>query len=99
MQQDVFPHTQIQFSSNKDPTDNTLEIKDAAIIFNNVWNKLEKKYGLENLRFPREVIWLMGAPGAGKSYNAAWILRARGITSRELVMSSLLTSPEAEKVK
>ena len=37
--------------------------------------------------------------GAGKSYNAAWILKARGITAPEVVMSSLLTSMEAERVK
>ena len=78
--------------------DNSLEIKDAAIIFNHVWTKIVKKWGTEQLRFPKEIIWLMGAPGAGKSYNAAWILRARGITAKEVVMSSLLTSPEAERV-
>jgi adenylate kinase len=89
------------FSPNLDPipSDGSLEIKDPAIIFNNVWNKIEKKYGTENLRFPKEIIWLMGAPGAGKSFNAPWILKARGITAGEVVMSSLLTSPEAEKIK
>jgi len=79
--------------------DNSLEIKDPSIIFNNVWTKLEKKYGIENLQFPKEIIWLMGAPGAGKSFNAPWILKARGITSSEIVISSLLTSPEAERIK
>ncbi len=51
------------------------------------------------MRFPKEIIWLMGAPGSGKSYNAPWILKARGITAREVIMSSLLTGPEAEKIK
>ena len=47
---------------NVEEKEGSLEIKDPAIIFNNVWNKLEKKYGLENMRFPKEIIWLMGAP-------------------------------------
>jgi len=83
---------------NSDQKD-VLEIKDASIIFSNVWNKIENKYGRENMRFPKEIIWLMGAPGSGKSFNAPYILMARGITAPEVVMSSLLTSPEAEKIK
>eukprot|EP01114_Cavostelium_apophysatum_P016029 TRINITY_DN4493_c0_g1_i1.p1 TRINITY_DN4493_c0_g1~~TRINITY_DN4493_c0_g1_i1.p1 ORF type:complete len:508 (-),score=104.28 TRINITY_DN4493_c0_g1_i1:1005-2528(-) len=84
---------------NSDMNMSALEIKDPAIIFNQVWSKLEAKYGKENLRFPKEIIWLMGAPGSGKSFNAPWILRARGITAKELIMSSLLTSPDAEVIK
>eukprot|EP01116_Phalansterium_solitarium_P021574 TRINITY_DN6772_c0_g1_i2.p1 TRINITY_DN6772_c0_g1~~TRINITY_DN6772_c0_g1_i2.p1 ORF type:complete len:477 (+),score=166.93 TRINITY_DN6772_c0_g1_i2:125-1555(+) len=76
-----------------------LEIKDAKIIFEAVWTKVERKYGRANLRFPKEVIWLMGAPGSGKSFNAPFILKARGITARELVMSSLLVGPEAQQIK
>lgn len=37
--------------------------------------------------------------GAGKSFNAPYILEARGITAKEVVMSSLLNSPEAERLK
>lgn len=85
----------IEDSTNED----SLEIKDPIIIFNNVWKKLEDKYGLENLKFPKEIIWLMGAPGSGKSFNAPWIRKARAISAKELVMSSLLTSPESEKIK
>ncbi len=40
-----------------------LEIKDANLIFNAVWADLVEKYGRENLRFPREFIWLGGATG------------------------------------
>jgi len=42
-----------------------LEIKDAQLIFNGVWKELEADYGRENLRFPKELILLGGAPGAG----------------------------------
>jgi hypothetical protein len=65
----------------------------AAIIFNSVWNKMQAKHGKENMKFPKEIIWLMGAPGSGKSFNAPWIRRARGITAKEIILSSLLTSP------
>ncbi|MBH53588.1 MAG: adenylate kinase, partial [Opitutaceae bacterium] len=43
-----------------------LEIKDAYLIFNSVWQELENHHGRENLRFPKELIWLNGAPGSGK---------------------------------
>ena len=43
-----------------------LEIKDAQLIFNAVWEDLEEELGREKLRFPKELILLGGAPGAGK---------------------------------
>lgn len=76
-----------------------LEIKDPAVIFGSVWMKLEEKYGRARLQFPKEIIWLIGAPGAGKGTNTPFILRERGITAEPLIMSSLLTSPEAERLK
>lgn len=50
-----------------------LEIKDAQLIFNSVWKDLEQEYGRENLRFPKELILLGGAPGAGKGTNTDFI--------------------------
>lgn len=75
------------------------EIKDPSIIFNTVWNKLEAKYGRENMRFPQEIIWLGGAPGAGKGTNTPFIASVRGITAAPIVMSSLLDTPEARRIK
>ena len=40
------------------------EVKDAQLIFSAVWDDLLERHGQENLRFPREFIWLGGAPGA-----------------------------------
>ena len=51
-----------------------LEIKDAQLIFNRVWAKLEREHGLEKLRFPREIFWLNGAPGAGKGTQTRFIM-------------------------
>src|SRR4051794_26569515 len=33
-----------------------LEIKDAHLIFESVWQDLQTEYGRENLRFPKEII-------------------------------------------
>jgi len=76
-----------------------LEIKDAQLIFNHVWKELEAEYGRERLRFPKELILLGGAPGAGKGTNTDYIRRVRGITAQPIVVSALLDSPEARKLK
>jgi adenylate kinase len=81
------------------PPGSDLEIKDATLIFNAVWADLVEKHGRENLRFPREFIWLGGAPGAGKGTNTPFIAAARGITAPPIVISSLLTSPQAVAIK
>ncbi|HTT56476.1 MAG TPA: nucleoside monophosphate kinase [Opitutaceae bacterium] len=76
-----------------------LEIKDAQLIFESVWESLEAEIGLQNLRFPKEIILLGGAPGAGKGTNTAFILRTRGLTCPPVVVSALLDSPEARRNK
>jgi adenylate kinase len=76
-----------------------LEVKDAQIIFNSVWASLEEEKGEENLRFPKEIFWLNGAPGAGKGTNTNFIMQYRDLTAPPLVVSGLLKSPEAQKMK
>ncbi|OUW16184.1 MAG: adenylate kinase [Opitutales bacterium TMED158] len=76
-----------------------LEVKDAQIIFNSVWNDLERKYGRENMHFPRELILLGGAPGAGKGTNTPFIMEARGLTCDPIVVSSLLDTPDMRRLK
>ena len=76
-----------------------LEIKDAQLIFTSLWRDLEAEVGRENLRFPKEIILLGGAPGAGKGTNTDFINEARGLTCPPIVMSALLDSPEARKLK
>jgi len=78
---------------------NDLEIKDAVLIFNRVWKELESDPGRENLHFPKELILLGGAPGAGKGTNTDFIRKVRGISSQPIVISQLLDSPEARKIK
>jgi adenylate kinase len=76
-----------------------LEIKDANLIFARVWAGLEADYERVKLCFPGEIIWLGGAPGAGKGTNTPFILEARGITAAPVVISDLLDSPRAERIK
>ncbi len=74
-----------------------LEIKDAQIIFNAVWADLENEFGRENLTFPREILWLNGAPGSGKGTHTRTAMEYRDFTAGPIVVSELLKSPEARK--
>jgi len=76
-----------------------LEIKDAQIIFGAVWHGLESEFGRDNLRFPKEIILLGGAPGAGKGTNTDFIAKTRGLTCEPIVISALLDSPYAQRLK
>ena len=93
----MLPVTQGSASKPGAPAD--LEIKDAQLIFNHVWKQLEKDCGRERLRFPKELILLGGAPGAGKGTNTDFIRELRGITAQPIVVSQLLDSPEAKTLK
>jgi adenylate kinase len=75
-----------------------LEVKDAHLIFNSVWQSLEAEVGLDRIRFPKEVIWLNGAPGAGKGTQTEFIMQFRGLTAPPILVSSLLQSPEAREL-
>ena len=81
------------------PKRGDLEIKDAQLIFGSIWRELGAEFGHEQMRFPKEIILLGGAPGAGKGTNTAFIAKVRGLTCQPIVISSLLKSPEAQKLK
>ena len=71
----------------------------AATIFRTAWAAIEQRVERGEARLPREIIWLGGAPGAGKGTNTPFILRERGITAPPLVTSDLLNSPEMRRLK
>ena len=85
--------------NSEKPAHVDLEVKDPHLIFNSVWNQLEEEKGREAMRFPRELILLGGAPGAGKGTNTPFIMEVRGLTCEPIVVSSLLDSPEAKRIK
>jgi adenylate kinase len=76
-----------------------LEVKNARVVFTPIWETLEAELGRERLRFPKEMILLGGAPGAGKGTQTQFISDARGLTCSPIVISELLTTPEMEKLK
>ena len=76
-----------------------LEVKDAQLIFNSVWKSLQDRRGREGMRFPKELILLGGAPGAGKGTNTDYIRKVRDIPERPIVVSELLDTPEARAIK
>lgn len=75
------------------------EIKDPELIFKMVWKNLCDKHGESNLTFPGDLMFLSGAPGAGKGVMTPFIMQHRGISAHPLEVSQLLTSPEALKLK
>jgi len=79
------------------PTDAVRE--QALTIFGGAWASIEKRVESGTARLPREIIWLGGAPGAGKGTNTPFILRERGITAQPLVTSDLLNAPEMRRLK
>ena len=75
------------------------EIRDSELMFRTVWNNLLEKYGEEQLSFPKNILWLAGAPGAGKGAMTPLIMEHRDITARPVEVGALLTSPEALAMK
>ncbi len=84
-------------SAVKDTRD--LEIKDAQLIFETVWANLLEEFGEDGIRFPNEIFWLNGAPGAGKGTQTDFITHFRDMTAKPIVVSDLLESPEAARMK
>lgn len=66
------------------------EAPDAALLFARAWDNVLKRHGEDNLRFPKELIFLGGAPGAGKGTNTPFILQTRGLSAAPVIMSELL---------
>lgn len=89
----------LKISKTAKPIVGDLEIKDAQLIFNSIWAELEQDLGPENLRFPKEIILLGGAPGSGKGTHTRFVQKARGLTCDSIVVSSLLNTPESKKIK
>ena len=70
------------------------------IIFKGCWEKLCKIFsGEQNIILPKEMLFLAGAPGAGKGVNSPAILEKRGLPTSTVVVSDLLNSPAAQKIK
>lgn len=74
-------------------------VADPRLIFEAAWRHVVEKHGgIENLIIPREVVFLSGAPGAGKGTMSGFILKERDIQYL-FEVSSLLKTPEMKKLK
>jgi adenylate kinase len=71
----------------------------ANTIFKAAWKRIAGRVESGAARLPREIIWLGGAPGAGKGTNTPFILKERGIVAPSIVTSELLDSPEMRRLK
>lgn len=71
----------------------------ASALFLSAWTRIEERVLSGAARLPREIIWLGGAPGAGKGTNTPFILRERGITAPPIITSSLLNDPVMLQLK
>lgn len=89
-----------QPSKSKDSfVSDDLAAKQARVIFDAIWSELEAEVGRQNLRFPKSIILLGGAPGSGKGTQTRFIMQAQGFAGEPIVISSLLDSPEMKKIK
>ena len=50
--------------------------------------------GRSEMVFPKDIMWLAGAPGAGKATLTPHIMELRQLTLNPIEISSLLTTPE-----
>ncbi|MDR3144383.1 MAG: nucleoside monophosphate kinase [Puniceicoccales bacterium] len=87
----------------KSPLEKHREMKESEIIamdlFDDIWGGLCSRFGEKNLHFPKQVVFLNGAPGAGKGTNTLTVMRVLEIPSRPVEVSSLLKTPECEALK
>jgi len=74
-------------------------ITPARQIIDAAWSSILNELGEEALVFPREIFWLNGAPGAGKGTQTRYIMKCRSLSAEPVVISDLLQSPEAKKLK
>jgi len=74
-------------------------VADARKIMDGAWSSIVHELGESALVFPREIFWLNGAPGSGKGTQTDFIMNCRALTAGPVVISDLLQSPEAKKLK
>ena len=64
-----------------------------------VWQQIEAVCAGKPPVFPKQLVWLNGAPGAGKGTNTRTIMQILHIEQQPVVVSDLLSSPEFIKIK
>ncbi|CAG9460843.1 unnamed protein product [Pedinophyceae sp. YPF-701] len=73
--------------------------EEPKVIFEASWRKIEAELGPENMIPPREIVWLNGAPGAGKGANTPFLMKTRGLSRAAAVSSLLDNDTEVKRLK
>eukprot|EP00818_Percolomonas_sp_WS_P010088 CAMPEP_0117444930 /NCGR_PEP_ID=MMETSP0759-20121206/5518_1 /TAXON_ID=63605 /ORGANISM="Percolomonas cosmopolitus, Strain WS" /LENGTH=329 /DNA_ID=CAMNT_0005237059 /DNA_START=487 /DNA_END=1476 /DNA_ORIENTATION=- len=73
--------------------------EDPQSLFQSIIAEMEQEIGRENMRFPQEMYFLLGAPGAGKGTMERALSRELNLTSGAIVVSDLLNTLEMQKMK
>ena len=68
-------------------------------IYENTMSKIRSEFGVQDIVFPKVVVFLNGAPGAGKGTNTLTVMQILGIANKPVEVSSLLITPECEMLK
>ena len=71
----------------------------AKKIFQKAFSILEGKFLRSEMVFPKDIMWLAGAPGAGKSTLTPDIMELRSLTLEPIEVSALLTSDACKLAK
>lgn len=72
---------------------------DAQMIFDLAWAAVERIYGRDGCVFPKELLFLGGAPGSGKGTMSGYIRKMRDISAPAVEVSSLLQGERMQKIK
>merc|ERR1719242_1669098 len=73
---------------------------DAKVTFELIFSEISAKMGGdENMVFPKDIMWLCGAPGSGKGEVTQWIMYQRGYHAEPIQISQILQGPEVEELK
>ena len=68
----------------------------SSIPFGRNW---KRRFGADRIYFPKETIWLNGAPGGGKGTQTPYIMEVRDLTAPPIFVSDLLNSSDATRLK
>eukprot|EP01084_Bolivina_argentea_P160212 279002_1 len=74
--------------------------QDAKVVFELIFEEISQKMGGDfNMVFPKDIMWLCGAPGSGKGEMSQWIMYQRGYHAEPIKISNILNGPEIDEIK
>lgn len=92
-------HEKLMVGENVAPWDRLGVSQEAYQDFEYVWRQIEGDVASGQLAIPATIVWLNGAPGAGKGTNVSYIQSIFSIACPPIVTSDLLLSEEFQKIK